>query len=55
MFFYPCDPKRTDIKVIQEYIKKFNLIAGLSDHTSSIYTSIGAIALGAKIIEKHFT
>ena len=52
---YPCDPKISDIKVIQEYIKKFNLIAGLSDHTSSIYTSIGAIALGAKIIEKHFT
>ncbi len=52
---YPCDPKISDIKVIQQYIKKFNLITGLSDHTSSIYTSIGAIALGAKIIEKHFT
>lgn len=52
---YPCDPKISDIKVIQQYMKKFNLITGLSDHTSSIYTSIGAVALGAKIIEKHFT
>jgi N-acetylneuraminate synthase len=30
-------------------------IIGLSDHTETIYTSLGAIALGASIIEKHFT
>tara|TARA_B100000214_G_C23969148_1_gene629198 strand:+ start:1422 stop:2459 length:1038 start_codon:yes stop_codon:yes gene_type:complete len=52
---YPCDPKISDLRVIKEYINKFKLITGLSDHTSTIYTSIGAIALGAKIIEKHFT
>lgn len=52
---YPCDPKIADIAVIKEYIKKFKVITGLSDHTSSIFTSIGAIAMGAKIIEKHFT
>jgi N,N'-diacetyllegionaminate synthase len=52
---YPCDPKISDIRVIPEYVKKFRLVAGLSDHTSTIYTSIGAVALGAKIIEKHFT
>ena len=27
----------------------------MSDHTSTIYTSLGAIALGATVIEKHFT
>ena len=52
---YPCDPKISDINVIKLYKKKFNVIIGLSDHTSSIYTSIGAVALGARIIEKHFT
>lgn len=52
---YPCDPKISDIKVVQQYEKKFRVISGLSDHTSTIYTSLGAIALGAKIIEKHFT
>jgi N,N'-diacetyllegionaminate synthase len=52
---YPCDPKISDLKVINQYEKKFKVIAGLSDHTPSIYTSIGAVALGARIIEKHFT
>ena len=52
---YPCDPKITDLKVINLYEKKFKVVVGLSDHTSSIYTSVGAVALGARIIEKHFT
>ena len=52
---YPCNPKISDIGVIPEYIKKFKLITGLSDHTNSIFTSIGSIALNARIIEKHFT
>ena len=52
---YPCPYEISNIGVIPEYIKKFKLITGLSDHTNSIYTSIGAVALGARIIEKHFT
>ncbi len=52
---YPCNPKISDIGVIKTYIKKFKIITGLSDHTDSIFTSIGAVALGARIIEKHFT
>lgn len=52
---YPCPPKISDIGVIPKYINKFKLITGLSDHTNSIYTSIGSIALGSRIIEKHFT
>ncbi len=52
---YPCDPKIADLKIINQYEKKFKVVAGLSDHTSTIYTSIGAVALGARIIEKHFT
>ena len=52
---YPCDPKISDINVIKLYKEKFNVVTGLSDHTSSIYTSIGAVSLGARIIEKHFT
>ncbi len=30
-------------------------IIGLSDHTEGIYTCLGAVSLGAKVIEKHFT
>jgi N-acetylneuraminate synthase len=52
---YPCNPKISNIGVIPKFIKKFKLITGLSDHTSDIYTSIGAVSLGARIIEKHFT
>jgi len=52
---YPCDPRISDLNVIKLYSKKFNVISGLSDHTSDIFTSLGGIALGAKIIEKHFT
>ena len=43
--------KYSDIGVVKEYIKKFKIPIGLSDHTNSIYTSLGAIALGACIIE----
>jgi N,N'-diacetyllegionaminate synthase len=52
---YPCDPRISDLKIINQYEKKFKVVAGLSDHTSTIYTSIGAVAMGARIIEKHFT
>ena len=52
---YPCPYEISNIGVVSEYLNKFNLITGLSDHTNSIYTSIGAVALGARIIEKHFT
>ena len=52
---YPCPYEISNIGVITKYLNKFNLITGLSDHTNSIYTSIGAVALGARIIEKHFT
>lgn len=41
------------IKTLQETFP--NCVVGLSDHTTSNYTSFGAIALGASIIEKHFT
>ena len=45
-----------NLNVLKIYKKKFpNLILGLSDHTRGHSTVLGAIALGAKIIEKHFT
>ena len=52
---YPCPYKLTNLRVIPKFIKEFKIPVGLSDHTSSIYTSFGAIAHGACIVEKHFT
>ena len=46
-----------NLNVLKEYKKKFknNVILGLSDHTDGHSTVLGAVALGAKVIEKHFT
>jgi len=50
---YP--PKYSDINlgVIQQLQEKFGLIVGHSDHSPDIYTSFGAVAKGAKLLEKH--
>lgn len=50
---YP--PKYSDINlgVIQQLHDKFKLIIGHSDHSPDIYTCFAAVALGAKLIEKH--
>jgi len=52
---YPCPPSRMNLGLIPRYKEQFKVPIGLSDHTASIYTAIGAVALGASIIEKHFT
>ena len=48
--------KYINLNVLKLYAKKFpNCILGLSDHTHGHSSVLGAIALGARIIEKHFT
>ncbi len=52
---YPTPPKLVrlnDFHLIKKHFPK--CVIGLSDHTSGIYVSVGAIGLGACIIEKHF-
>jgi len=45
-----------NLKVLQSYAVKYpNMLLGLSDHTPGHATVLGAIALGARVIEKHFT
>lgn len=51
---YPAPDNEAKLIMIKEYIKKFDVTAGLSDHTLGINASIIAVSLGAKIIEKHF-
>ena len=50
---YPTLLSEADIKVIPDLAKKFELPIGLSDHTQGTAASITAVALGAKIIERH--
>jgi len=51
---YPAPIDEANLLTIPDLEKRFNVIAGLSDHTISNSVSIAAVALGARIIEKHF-
>lgn len=52
---YPATPENTNILTIPHLSALYNCHVGLSDHTMGIGVSVAAVALGARIIEKHFT
>lgn len=52
---YPCPYNRVNIGNVPRYRELFDVPVGLSDHSLGIYTSLGAVALGACVIEKHYT
>lgn len=52
---YPAPPEDYNLNTIFELRRRFGLVTGLSDHTLDNNTAIASIALGASIIEKHFT
>ena len=51
---YPAPIEEANLKTIPDLAERFGVIAGLSDHTMGSSSAIAAVALGAKIIEKHF-
>lgn len=51
---YPTKPEDANLNLIQT-LKVFGYPVGLSDHTLSFRTSIPAVAIGAKVLEKHYT
>ncbi len=53
--FYPAPVNTLNLSVINSYSKKFKLIPGYSDHSSSLITGALAVQFGAKFIEKHIT
>ncbi|MDR9366921.1 MAG: pseudaminic acid synthase [Balneolaceae bacterium] len=52
---YPATPENTNLITIPRMRDIFNCHIGLSDHTLGIGAAVASVALGAKVIEKHFT
>lgn len=51
---YPAPVDQANLLRIPDIAKRWNVIAGLSDHTMGSTVAVAAVALGAKVIEKHF-
>ena len=51
---YPAKPEETNLNAILTLKNEFNVPVGLSDHSVGGTISLGAVALGANLIEKHF-
>ena len=52
---YPATPENSNIMTMPDMRERFNCHVGLSDHTLGLGVSVASVALGATVIEKHFT
>lgn len=52
---YPCPPEQVGLNVMVEMRERYRLDVGFSDHTLGVAAAVAAAALGAAVVEKHFT
>lgn len=52
---YPSRAYMIDINKIKEFSQRYGCVIGISDHSATIYPSLAAVTLGAKVVEVHVT
>ena len=52
---YPAPPEEANLRTLSDISDRFGVLSGLSDHTMGTVTAVASVALGASLIEKHFT
>ena len=52
---YPAPPERINLRAMETMRRAFGTLVGLSDHTLGIHVAVAGAALGAAVIEKHYT
>jgi len=51
---YPAPPEEVNLLTIPDIATRFGVVAGLSDHTMGSAVAVASVALGSRIVEKHF-
>jgi pseudaminic acid synthase len=51
---YPAPVEKANLRTIPDMARRFGVRVGLSDHTRGSLVALGAVALGATVVEKHF-
>ena len=52
---YPAPDEQSNVRTVPDLAERFGLVTGLSDHTFGSAVAVASIALGASVVEKHFT
>jgi N-acetylneuraminate synthase len=52
---YPCPPERLGLNLIPELARRYGCPVGLSDHSATIFAGLGAVTVGASVLEVHVT